>query len=431
MSPRQQTPTPPAANRLHHLFLLLLSATLAAATLWASWGTLDVVSHAQGVVSPAGQIKNVQHLEGGIVSEILVHEGQQVTAGETLITLDATRSRAEVEEIEVRMESLAVKLTRLEAEVNGAKTLTYPNPLQEKHPRLVKEAITLFHARQQRLQAQVAVQKSLIQQHHYKIGEINSRIAATKGITAFLVEQIAMSSKLLESSLSNRMNHLDLLKEQRRLEGQLAEDESSLKQTEAAHGEAQQQLEVINSTFREEAQDGLDETLHTLNVLTQRIKKEQDSLRRTRIDSPVSGTIKRLHLATVGGVVTAGATLAEIVPSDDALIIEAQLPPGDISYVLPGQPSRIRLASADGFRFAVINGKVEFVSPDTLLTEEGVPYYKIRIRTEKTHFEKGEERYPFFPGMLVECTIMTGERTLLEYLLQPFIGISARALQER
>ncbi len=262
------------ADRVSHLFLLLAILAVAAFFLWAWQGEIDVVSRAQGVVAPAGQVKRVQHLEGGIVSEIAVQEGDRVEAGSLLVRLDGTRNWAEVAELEQRTEGLEVKLTRLRAEVDGQPKLEYSESLRAKQPTLVREGLILFKARQLRLANQLQVQQQIIIQNRYKQEEIHSRLRANAAVNEFLQEQIKISDKLLQSSLSNRMTHIDLLKERGRSQGQRAEDEAALKQTEAALKEAQQQMELVQSTFREEAQAELDEALDNLNILTERLKKE-------------------------------------------------------------------------------------------------------------------------------------------------------------
>ncbi|QEP44317.1 HlyD family type I secretion periplasmic adaptor subunit [Ectothiorhodospiraceae bacterium BW-2] len=413
------------------LFLLGGGALIGVCLLWAALGSIDVVSHAPGVVTPEGQIKVVQHLEGGIVRHIEVEEGELIRRGQRLIELDPTRNRTEVDALTVQLESLQIKLARLTAEVEGKRRLSYDDRWRERYPQLVTEALKLFQRRQERLRSEVAVQQQLIIRHHHQLEEINSRLEGNQNVLIFLQQQIAMSDKLLESSLSNRMNHLDLLKEQSGVERQIAEDRALQKQMEAAVVEADRQMELINNRFIEQAQSDLDQELHKVQILQQKLTREQDTLQRTEVVAPVSGTIKRLYVTTEGGIIAPGGKIAEIVPQEAQLIIEARLPPGDIGYVIPGQKVLIRLASADSFRFNPLPGQVVQVSPDTLLTRDEQPYYKLKILPDTPFFARDEQYYPFFPGMLVDCTILTGERTVLDYLLQPFISISQQALRER
>jgi adhesin transport system membrane fusion protein len=421
----------PASRGLDHLFLFLCLLSAATFFAWAYLGELEVVSHAPGVIEPAGQVKRVQHLEGGIVNKILVREGDLVKPDQVLVRLAATVNRAEVDELKQRMLSQAIRMERLRAEVEGKENLVYARDRYPGQRKLLDESIRLFQARKSRLETELRVQQTLVEQHRYTTQEIGSRIKANRETLKFLQEQVKVSENLLESDLSNRMEHLRLLKERSRIEGQLAQDNARSKQIAAALAEAEQRRTLVRSSFLEESQKELDEVTSSYDILGKRIRKAEDALRRTVIRSPVTGRVKELHLVTLGGVLPPGGAVADIVPVDDTLVIEAKLPPGDISHVKPGQKSLIRLASADGIRFGEIQGTVEQVSPDTLKTERGQPYYKLRISTRQDYFENAGERYPFAPGMLVECSIITGMRSVMDYLLEPLINANSKAMRER
>lgn len=437
------TPLPPAAGavrapqeetraeRWNHSLLWLLLLLVIVLAAWIYWGRLDVVSRASGTVIPEGQVKQIQHLEGGIVREILIQAGQRVVEGQPLILLESLRNETEVEELRTRIDGLQIRIARLEAEVGGVATLEYAESLRERQPRLVRESLELFKTRHERLSAQLRVQQRLTEQHQQRRAEVEARLAANQRVLGFLREQVGMSERLLEGNLSNRMNHLDLLKELSRIEGQMAEDRALLGQIDAALRETAEQQVLLRNQFREEAQDVLDEALHSLSMLEQRLRKEADGLARTVIRSPAEGTIKTLHVVTVGGVIPPGGLIADVVPTEDRLLILAQLPPGDIGYVEVGQVVKIRLASVDGFRYDPTDGRVEKISPDTLLNEQGMTYYQVHIVTEQPFFQRGAAVYPFFPGMLVECTILTGVRSVAQYLLEPILGEMNQALQER
>ena len=197
----------------------------------------------------------------------------------------------------------------------------------------------------------------------------------------------------------------------------------------SALDEAGSNMETIRASFREEAQTELDKVTREMDELTQRLRKVDDNLDQTKLRAPVDGFIKTLYVVSVGGVVRAGATVADIVPADDRLIIEAQLATQDIGYVRAGQAAKVTLASADAAKFGDLPGTVDRVSPDTLLTEDGRPYYKVRIITEKSYFEDGKLQYDLFPGKQVATSIQTGSRTIMEYILDPLIGLMHDALR--
>lgn len=414
-----------------HVFLGCCVTLVVVFLLWTVVGKLDVVSMAMGEVVPSSQIKSVQHLEGGIVSNILVREGERVTKGQPLIELEPTRSGAELDELEIRMTALQISILRLEAEAVASSELKIPEQLRQKEPDQVRQVRALFNARQNRVRNQIRAQRQEIIQNEQQIKEVQARIRTNSSGLRLIREQLKISSQLIKLDLSNRMNHLNLQKEESDYRGRLDEDRIALPRTKAAHNASRAQLEAIEAGFREEATLELTDAKRTYRELSQRVLTAKDSLRRTVLRAPVDGIVKTLYLVTVGGVVQAGKTVLDIVPGDDRLVIEAKLPTTDIGYIEIGQPARIQLASAEAVRFGTLEGKVVDISPDTIVTQDGAPYYKVRIQTERDYFERGNLRYRLSPGMQVQSSIQTGTRSVARYLLDPYIGKMSFALKER
>ncbi|HER26775.1 MAG TPA: HlyD family type I secretion periplasmic adaptor subunit [Rhodospirillales bacterium] len=414
-----------------HLFLVLLVVSCLAFGAWATIGTLDIVSLANGEVIPSSQIKKVQHLEGGIVREISVSEGQVVERNQQLLVLEPIRSNADVAELGVRLRSLRAEIARLEAEARGRKKPVFPADLTANAPLLVRQTLELFDSRKRSMQGRIDSQKETIIQKRQDEREINARIRNQQDSLELMAEQIAISEELLKEELTNRYVHLDLLKEASRLKGQHEQDVAALVRAKSAIKEAQTQLKSIYNLFAEEAGTALETSRLEFNELSQRERKYRDSLDRTVVRSPVAGIVKTLYISTIGGVLKAGDTIVEIVPTGDKLVIEARLPTQDIGYVQVGQSALVKLASADARRFGGLEGTVVQVSPDTLVTRDGVPYYRVRIETGKDRFLRGAEQYQLFPGMQVVASIRTGERTVAEYLAGPFLGTLNGALKER
>jgi membrane fusion protein, adhesin transport system len=419
------------AGRSTHLLLGLCVAGCAAFFGWASVATLDIVSLATGEVIPSSQVKSIQHLEGGIVREISIREGERVKQGQQLVVLEPTQSGADVGEIRVRLLSLRAEIARLEAEVSGAKTLEFDADLIADNPRMVKQTLARFNSRKKAQRSRIASQREAINQRSQEIKEIGARIRNLSENIKLMEEQIAISNELLKEDLTNRYNHLDLLKEASSLKGRREEDSAALQRAKSALKEAESNMEGIHSAYMEEAGKELEQARLSFNELSQREQKFEDNLARTILRSPVEGVIKTLHVSTVGGVLRPGQTVIDVVPAGDRLIIEAKLPTQDIGYVQAGQSALIKLTSADAQRFGGLDGTVTNVSPDTLTTEEGAPYYKVRIETANDRFQHGELQYRLFPGMQVSASILTGERTVFEYLASPFLNTMSGAMGER
>lgn len=429
-----ETPQKPAKARgswESHLFLLVCVIACAAFGAWSYYGQLDVVSIAMGEVVPSTQVKTVQHLEGGIVSDILVREGQKVTRGQPLVVLESTASGSDVAELKINVTSLRVDISRLKAEVAEAKAPKFDTDIEADHADLVRQARELFDARRKRLQSRVASQREAIVQRKQDINEITTRIRNERKSLALVNEQIKISEALMREDLTNRYNHLDLLRAASDLSGRIDEDGVALDRSRAAVKAAQAELDGITTSFLADVREELDEKRRNLRELEQRLEKYEDSLKRTTLRSPVDGVVKTLYVATRGGVVRPGETVVEVVPAEDRLVVEARLPIQDIGYVKAGQTARIKLASRDAVRFRAIDGVVTVISPDTIVSDQGYAFYKVRVETEMNHFERGDVRYQLYPGMQVMTSILTGRRSVLEYLLTPLLYSMDSALEER
>lgn len=399
--------------------------------IWASFSTLDIVSMAEGEVIPSSQVKMVQHLEGGIVREIKVTEGQEVKTNQPLVVLEPTVSSADVAELRVRLRSLETDIAQFEALSAGDLQPSFSDALTQDFPKLVEQAIRRFETRRDRQQDEILKQGQAIVQSQQGITEITKRIAGGRESLSLVSQQVEMSAELLRKNLANRFRHLDLLKEARQLENAINADTAALARAKTTLSQAEAELSAIQSAFADDTQRSLEEARLKSRELTQRIKKFEDSLARTVVRSPVDGIVKTLSVATVGGVIKSGDTVAEIVPVGDKLIIEAKLPTQDIGYVAVGQTATVRLTSSDAIRFGNLSGSVVEVSPDTLVTPEGMPFYRVRVELVSNVFQNGALRYELFPGMQVVTSIQTGERTVLAYILDPLRNSMTDAFQER
>lgn len=414
-----------------HVFLLSCTALVVSFFVWSTKGTLDVVSVTAGEVVPASKVKSIQHLEGGIIREIMVREGDVVVKNQPLVILEPIKSTSEVDELKVRLTSFRIQMAMLNGLLTNQTRPKFSADLIASEPALVDQSASLFRSRRTNLTSLLRMHSEKIEQRKQEIKEVGVR-RRNNAISLKLVrEQIGISNKLLKLELTNRMQHLNFLREEAALVLHLEEDEAALPRVKSALIEAREKLTSTKAEFEIQTRNELAIAQRTFNELTQRMRKFEDSLRRTVLRAPEDGVVKSLYSFTEGGVIRAGSTVLDIVPAGNHLVIEARLPPQDIGYVQIGQPAVVRLASADAARLGDLMGEVILVSPDTLLTNDGIPYYKIRIKTEKNYFERGDLRYKLFPGMQVQCSIQTGSRTVLEYILDPYMGSIKNAMSER
>lgn len=412
-------------------FLLTAGALVVFAVGWSAIAELNVTSVAPGEVVPLSYVQSVQHLEGGIVREILVAEGDRVTENQPLVELDRTRTGSDAGELRVRLASLAADKARLEAEVGDAPQVAYPGWLLEQGPEVVAASRLLFQARRERLASDIRIQAQTVTQREQDVAMVESRIAGTQSALRIVQEQIGISDTLLRREITNRMKHLELLRDQANLTGSLAEDRNALLRAQAALGEARDRLAWITQKYKEEVRSALEEARRSIAELSQRQTRIEDNLDRSVLRAPMAGVVKTLAVSTRGAVVKPGDTVIELVPADGQLVIDARLPVQDIGYVQTGQEVSVTLASSDASRFGHIIGHVRTISPDTLVDADKQSYYKVRIAMESRSFQYGGRRYELYPGVRVVCSILTGQRTVLDYVLSPILSGLHRGLQER
>jgi len=451
--------SPYGVDKTTKVFFYLCAGFCISFFVWAAVSPLDIVSDAIGEVIPSSRVKRIQHLEGGIVREIKVREGDSVEVGQPLVELEATANQSSVEELNVRVASLKADILRLEAEsrwfddskvVTDADAiseksdlpvalyvdpysveLTFPQEILLESPDLATQALGLYRARRDRLVNDLNTQLEKIKQREQDIKEITARIRNQRKNLTYVREQVSISEELLKDRLTSRYKHLGFLKEESTLVSKIEEDKAALARSKSTMAGAKEHLDQIYNSFNEEVQEFLRKSRRELLEFSQRLKKTSDSLSRTVIRSPANGIVKSLYIMGEGEVVQPGMTILDIVPAGDKLIIEAHLALGDIGYVQTGQPATVKLATGDARMFGNLDGIVKHISPDAITKPEEGTFYKVLVETESDRFEKDDRRYQLYPGMRVLVGIKTGERTVIEYLLYPYFDKLYQGLRER
>jgi adhesin transport system membrane fusion protein len=305
--------------------------------------------------------------------------------------------------------------------------------LQEQYPEIVEQSQNLFKVRQEGYRTEIRSAKEKIIQRKQDVIEVEARLDNLADRFDIAEEQVAISEDLLRDELTNRYNHLELLREVSVIKSSIEEDEAALIRTEAQLDEMRATFDGIRHSYVEEISTQVEEASAQLAEAEERMLKLADSLLRTVLTAPEDGVVQTMYAHTVGGVVKPGETVIDIVPAGDQLIIEARLPVQDVGYVANGQLATIRLSSADAMRFDKLDGNVIYIAADTTLDEAtGEYFYKVRIETAATQFSgSGSMNYQLYPGMQVVSNIVIGRRSTLEYILSPFLESSFGAMQER
>lgn len=364
---------------------------------------IEVLSLADGKVIPQGRIKYIQHLEGGIVDEILVKEGDKVDSNQPLIILSKAKASSEFEEIDARLQSIDLSILRVKAEKKSLKNI--PNDLTENifDKDLVDFENELLNSRKESLN----LEKKTISKNIKNFERRNNLIK----------EQIKISEELLKVAATNRFKHIELLRELSNIEGQLDEQKNK--------------LQTVQINFSEQLNNELSGLNKEKSELKKRIKKYSDNLNRTILKSPVAGIVKLISVNSKGAIVAPGVTVLEIVPENEKLIVEAKLPLSEIGYIKKGLSAKIRLNSPDGSRFKPLEGSVIFVGADRVSNEQNKDFYLVKIETEQKSFLKGKENYKLYSGVPVTIGIITGKRSFFDYFFSPFKTNIFFALSER
>jgi len=397
---------------------------------WANFATLDEVSIATGEVVPAGRIRVIQHLEGGIIQEIYVTEGDTVREGQTLLQLDLASGGTNQEELQVRIDSERLVKARLEAEATGSE-LNFPEDVALRRPAIVAAQRQAYEARRRELSSTIQVMREQVKQRVLEVEELTARSRAVKSNYRLALERLKMSKSLLAEGLTAKMEHLELEAEVENLDGEMKSLRPSLPKVEAAVEEARQRQQETESRFRREAQDQLGKIEENIARVTELLSDATAQGIRAEIKSSINGVVKNMRYNSIGNVVKPGEPIMELVPTGDRLVVEAKLNPIDRGYVNEGQAATVKISTYDFARYGGLEGIVIRVAPDSSTDEDGAPYFRVVVQTDKNFLGLREGNLPITPGMQATVDIHTGEKSVMDYLVKPVLKLRHEAFRER
>ena len=395
--------------------------------LWACFAHVEEVTRGDGKVIPSKQLQVVQSLDGGVVSEILVQEGQVVEAGQLLLKIDETRATSGVRESAAQGFALRARGARLRALAEGAPFLP-PTSSSPEEQRILDEERALYETRRSELGTMIAINQQQLQQRQQELSEMRARKASAERGLDLGQQELNKTRPLLATGAVSEVDILRLEREVSRSRGEIEQSSAQIARVQAAIGEAQRKIQETELTFRNEARKDMADVMGKLNALNEGAVALADKVDKSQVKSPVRGRVQRLLANTVGGVVQPGKDLVEVVPLDDQLILEAKVQPRDIAFIHPGQDATVKFTAYDFSIYGGLGAKVENISPDTVVDEKGNAFYLVRVRTTQANFS---EKLPVIPGMTAEVDILTGRKTVMSYLLKPVLKAKAYALRER
>lgn len=403
------------------------------ATLWAYFAVLDEVTRAQAKVIPSRQMQIVQSLEGGLVQEILVSEGEIVQKGQILMRIDDTVLGSQFGEARERRAALQARLARLETEAKWTVPvpLVFPDELTTKYPAAVAGEKTFHEARVRKLQQDLEILDQQAQQKTQEKDELDAQARRLQTGKPMLDRELQITRKLYADRVVPEIEMLRLERQVAELVGQIDVNRATLTKADGAIREARARREGAIITFRASAEEDLTKTRSDLAVLDETIRAAEDRVRRTELRSPVRGIVNKLQINTIGAVIQPAASLMDIVPLDDTLLVEAQVRPQDIGFIRSGQDAVVKVTAYDSAVFGTLKGKVERISADTSSDQRGETFYRVIVRTNKNHLGREGDSLPIIPGMIAQIEILTGQKSVLSYLLKPARMLRDEALRER
>jgi adhesin transport system membrane fusion protein len=406
--------------------MILLSTVM----VWTYFVTLPEYAVSLGSVVPQSQVRVIQHLEGGIIKEFYVRDGDTVQKDDPLIQINLASSGINREELLGALDGFILIRARLEAEATGSK-IVLPAAEAERQPALAAAEINNLEFRRSELKSSKIVLERQVEQAKLAIKEFQVALKTKNKDLGLARDKLAISASLLEEQLVTLVSHKDALALVGQLEGDVDSIKVSIPKARSALAETNERLRELDLKFRREAQGQRAEVETKIASTTERLVKASEQKLRTEIVSPIDGVIKNMAFNTVGGVVKAGEPIMSVVPTEETLVIEVELAPEDVGYVKVGQPALVKVTSYDFVRYGGLEGKVDFIAPDTDLDPDGNPYFLVKVKTDKAYLGTREGDLPITPGMQASVDIQTGSKSVLEYLIRPVLKIRYEAFHER
>jgi adhesin transport system membrane fusion protein len=401
---------------------------LFALLVWAALAKVDEVTRGEGKVIPSRQLQVVQSLDGGIVTEILVQEGAVVEAGQLLLRIDETRATSGFRESAATGFALRARQARLQALADNAAFVPPATNNDPENERILAGERQLYETRRSELATLLSINSQQLQQRQQELNETRSKKTSADRALDLGQQELAKTRPLLQSGAVSEVDILRLERDVARSRGESEGATAQIARVQAAIGEAQRKAQETEITFRNEARKELAEVAGKLNALNEGSVALSDKIAKASVKSPVRGRVQRLLANTIGGVIQPGKDIVEIVPLDDTLVLEARMQPKDIAFIRPQQQALVKFTAYDFSIYGGLDAQVENISPDTIVDEKGNAYYLVRVRTTRVNFS---EKMPIIPGMTAEVDVLTGQKTVLTYLLKPVLKVKNYALRER
>ncbi|RXJ69799.1 secretion protein HylD [Halarcobacter ebronensis] len=426
-------------NQKALILFILIALFFLIALIWAALSPIDELARGEGKVIPSEKIKTVQSLDGGVISDILVKEGQLVKKDQPLMKIDTTRFQASLQENKKTYLHLLITKTRLEAETNinldlPLPKLEFPKKVLVAAEFFAREDENLFRKRIEELKSSVAILDVQYKQKKQELVEAESKVNQLRKSLGILEQEKDTIARLVAKGARPNVDLLKLEKEYSQLEGDLKSTKLSIPRLMLAIKEAENRKIEKEKIFKSEVLNELQKVNTEIKKYESKLISEEDKLSKTVLHSPVNGIIKQINMNTIGGVIKSGMDLIEIVPDSEILLVEAKIDPKDIAFINPKQQAIVKITAYDFSIYGGLEGKIVEISADSIKDKESKDdksYYKVVVRTEKNYLEKNGEKLPIIPGMIASVDIKTGKKTILDFIMKPILKTKQNSLHER
>jgi len=396
--------------------------------LWASFSELDEVVRGDGKVVPSGQTKVLQHLEGGIISNILVKEGDHVKAGDVIYELSQAFFDADLKTKDIELKSLKAKSIRIQREIDFKDSVSFPSYIEDSVPDIVANERLIFDENRRSYSQKVSIAEDQLQQKVLKKRDLESKKESLGLELKLSNENMKILDQLYKKQVVSKQEYLKELQLKQTLVTKITDIDTNIPIVTEEINEAMGKIKAVKSEIKSKLLNEYSDVKVKMNTLEQMSQADLDRNKRQAIVSPVDGIVQKLYFYTVGGIIKSGDKVAEITPGEDALIVEAKIRTSDRALVWAGQSVKIAITAYDSSKYGLLNGKVLFISSDSQTDETTkTSYYLVRIEADGQFAPD----LPILPGMVANVNILTGKKTIMEYILKPLKDISMNSLTEK
>lgn len=398
--------------------------------IWAYFAQIDEIARGDGDIVPSGENQMIQNLEGGIVEEILVREGAFVEKNQLLIKIDNQKSQSSYSTNAIKADALNAKIIRLTAEANG-EDFQVSQEMLEKIPQLVENEKSLYSTNKQQLDSKLNALKAQLTQRKQELSEAQSTRNSMQESLSMINKEVTMTKPMVAKGVRSKIDFLKLQREANEVKDRYDSARLSIPRLYAAIKEVESTIDETTLLFQSDAKRQLNEAVSELKGYKANSGALQDQVKRTLVRAPMKGIVQKLFVHTVGGVIQPGADILEIVPTDSTLLVEVKIKPSDIAFIYFRQKAIVKFSAYDFAIYGGLDGEVVHISADTITDQKDNVFYTVRIKTNKNYLERNGKQLKIIPGMTVSVDIITGRKSVLDYILKPILKTKQYTFTER